>query len=152
MKGLPFAKDRLASILLVVVGAGVTAAGIAYGAGTLRHMGPGFMPIVFGTLLALVGVLLGLTSNSDRPQRTLLPTASAMRLGACILAGIFAFILLSTRGGFAPASFACVFLAAMGNRENTLLSASLLALTLAFAGSVVFTWALDLGIPAFVCS
>jgi hypothetical protein len=143
------AKDHLAAILLVMVGVGVVARGIAYGPGTLRHIGPGFMPIVFGALLAVVGVLIGITSLASRSERELRPTASMIRLGACILAGIFAFILLATHGGFAPASFACVFLAAIGNRENSLAGATLLALVLAVAGSAVFAWALNLGIPAF---
>lgn len=152
MKRVRLAKDHLGAILLMLVGVGVTARGISYGSGTLRQMGPGFMPIVFGTLLTPVGLLVGLTSAADRSERNLLPTASTIRLGTCILAGIFAFILLSTHGGFAPASFACVFLSALGNRENSLVSASLLGLVLAAVGSAVFAWALNLGIPAFAWS
>ena len=51
-------KDHVGGALLLVVGVAVVVAGTGYGLGTLRQMGSGFLPVVLGTLLALIGAAL----------------------------------------------------------------------------------------------
>lgn len=60
-----------------------------------------------------------------------------------------AFILLGKYGGLVPATFALVFIAAMGDRQHTVRSAALLAVGVTILGIAVFSWALQLQFPLF---
>jgi hypothetical protein len=70
----------------------------------------------------------------------------------CIIGGVGVFVVLGTHGGLVPASFFSVFIAALGDRENTVRSAALLALGLTDAGVVVFHYGLHLLLPLFTWS
>jgi Tripartite tricarboxylate transporter TctB family len=67
----------------------------------------------------------------------------------CIVLGILAFLLLGEYGGLLPATFAIVFISALGDRDNTLREALLLALAMMAIAVVVFWWALSLQLPLF---
>ena len=63
----------------------------------------------------------------------------------CIVGGVLAFVVLGERGGLVPASFAAVFISAMGDRRNTWRSAA----GLTALGVVVFHYGLHLLLPLF---
>ncbi len=48
-----------------------------------------------------------------------------------------------------PATFALVFISALGDRQHTLRSAALLAAGVTVLGVAVFSWALQLQFPLF---
>lgn len=60
-----------------------------------------------------------------------------------------AFILIGKFGGLVPATFALVFISAMGDRQHTVRSAALLAVGVTLLGVAVFSWALQLQFPLF---
>jgi hypothetical protein len=62
---------------------------------------------------------------------------------------IIAFIVLADRVGLAPAAFATVFIAALGDRSATIKSALTLAAVIAFFGTVVFWYGLRIQLPLF---
>lgn len=72
-----------------------------------------------------------------------------MRGSACILLGILAFLLLGHYGGLLPATFAIVFISALGDRKNTIKQAILLSVAMSAIAVVVFWWALQLQLPLF---
>ena len=72
-----------------------------------------------------------------------------IRGGICIILGILAFLLFGEYGGLLPATFAIVFISALGDRDNTLTEALLLSLAMSFIAVVVFWWALKLQLPLF---
>ena len=72
-----------------------------------------------------------------------------LRGGICIILGILAFLLFGEYGGLLPATFAIVFISALGDRDNTLTEALLLSLAMCFIAVVVFWWALKLQLPLF---
>ncbi len=130
------ATGLLSALLLVLIGGGVVFAGIRYGVGTLRDMGAGFMPVVFGSLIAFVGILIGLVEGREN-------------LVGDDPAGTLSFVLLSGSAGLVPAVFACVFLSALGDRTNSLTDVPLLAAAWALICGVGFGFLLNLGLPLF---
>ncbi len=143
------ATGLLSALLLVLIGGGVVFAGIRYGVGTLRDMGAGFMPVVFGSLIALVGILIGLVEGRANLVGSDPRSSVDLRGAVFILAGTLSFVLLSSSAGLVPAVFACVVLAAFGDRTNSLKDALLLAAAWAAVCGVGFGIGLNLGLPLF---
>lgn len=141
-------KDRVSAALLILLGLSIVAGSLTYRMGTLTRMGAGFIPAVLGTLLALVGVAIGLTAEpGDFGDAKTAPTE--WRGWLCILGGIFAFVGFGVYGGLVPATFAVVFISAMGDRGNSIRDAVLLATGLVVAGVLIFSYALHVQLPLF---
>jgi hypothetical protein len=153
-----FKKDYYGGTLLIVIGLAAVYAGIGYRVGELAHMGPGFFPVALGALLALTGLLIAVSARGDKPSEGVSEEAVShghpggmpdIRGGICIILGILAFLLFGEYGGLLPATFAIVFISALGDRDNTLTEALLLSLAMCFIAVVVFWWALKLQLPLF---
>lgn len=150
-----FKKDYYGGALMVLVGLAAVMAGLQYHTGTLSHMGPGFFPVAVGALLALVGVLIAASARgeaSDPAQPTghgHSHAAPDLRGTVCIVLGTLAFLLLGKYGGMIPATFAIVFISALGDRNNTIKQAACLAIAMCVIAAVVFSWALQLQLPLF---
>ena len=151
-------KDRLGGALLVATGAATLLAGTGYGMGTLRQMGSGFYPVVLGALLALIGlVLLATATRAPDAHLATAPAEMAHLAGPvvqwrgwlCILGGALSFVVLGQHGGLVPASFVSVFVAALGDRDNSVRDALLLAALMTGLGVVVFHFGLHLALPLF---
>jgi hypothetical protein len=151
-------KDRLGGALLVATGVAAVVAGAGYGMGTLRAMGSGFYPVVLGALLALIGGVLFATATrapeshlADAPAETahLAGPVVQWRGWLCILGGALAFVVLGQHGGLVPASFVSVFVAALGDRGNSVRDAALLALLMTVLGVAVFHYGLHMLLPLF---
>jgi hypothetical protein len=139
-------KDHVSAVLLILLGLGIVAEGLTYRMGELTRMGAGFMPVVYGTLLALVGVAIGITAEkADFGDAKTHPTE--WRGWLCILGGVLSFVVIGVYGGLAPATFAAVFISAMGDKGNTVRDAALLALGLVIAGALIFSYGLNLQLP-----
>ncbi|EJL69471.1 tripartite tricarboxylate transporter TctB family protein [Variovorax sp. Varisp85] len=153
-----FKKDYYGGALLIVIGLAAVYAGIGYRVGELAHMGPGFFPVALGGLLALTGLLIAISARAEEPASVASEEAAShghpggmpdMRGCICIILGILAFLLFGEYGGLLPATFAIVFISALGDRDNTLTEALLLSLAMSFVAVVVFWWALKLQLPLF---
>ncbi len=151
-----YKRDYYAGALMVLVGVGAAVQGFQYNVGTLTHMGAGFFPVALGVILAFLGVLIA--GLAKRPQ--LRPTlheggplepssGPEWRGWFCILFSIVAFIVLGQYGGLLPATFAVVFISAMGDRDNTWVSALVLASAISLSCVVIFWWALQVQFPLF---
>ena len=141
-------KDRVSAVLLILLGAGIVVQGLSYRMGTLTRMGAGFIPVVLGVLLALVGLAIGITAEpGDFGDSKSAPTE--WRGWLCIIGGVLAFVLLGVYGGLVPATFFSVFIAALGDRGNTVRDAALLAGGLVIAGALIFSYGLHLQLPLF---
>ena len=60
-----------------------------------------------------------------------------------------AFLVLARWGGFIPATFAIVFISAMGDRDNTVKQAAVLAAAMCVLCWLVFSVALKIPFPLF---
>ncbi|MDB5754543.1 MAG: tripartite tricarboxylate transporter TctB family protein [Massilia sp.] len=142
-------RDYYGGGLMLLIGLGAIREGLSYKMGTLVRMGPGFFPVALGVLLALVGVAIVIGAKAAIPEGEEKQRRPEWRGWFCIVLGIFAFIGFGKYGGLLPATFAVVFISALGDRDNNVKSALLLALGMCAACTVVFWWALQVQFPLF---
>ena len=148
-------KDHYGAVLLIALGAGVLVLGLGYRMGSLNHMGAGYIPVVLGVLMILVGIAIGVTAAPAAASPAIaVPGHGAAgrpewRGWGCILGGVLAFVILGDHGGLVPASFASIFISALGDRQSTVKSAALLGALLTLFGVIVFHYALSLQLPLF---
>ena len=95
-----FGKDHYGAALLILMGLGALMEGIKYHVGSPNRMGAGFVPVVLGVILALVGVAIAVTAGPDSPPTDELhkPHPPEWRGWFCILGGVIAVVLLLFRG------------------------------------------------------
>ncbi len=142
-------RDYYAGGLVILLGCGAIVQGSTYGIGTLRSMDSGYFPVALGVVLALLGAGIVATAQRNIPEGEEKFPPPEWRGWACIALGVVAFVVLGRYGGLLPATFAIVFISALGDRNNTLKSALLLSLALVVVGAVVFRWALRVQFPLF---
>jgi hypothetical protein len=142
-------KDYYAGGLMTLIGIGAVLEARHYNIGSLFHMGPGFFPIILGVVMTFLGILIAgvaaMAPAVDDDQ--LIMPKPEWRAWACILAGPILFIFLGNWGGLIPATFACVFVSALGDRESTVKSAAILATGVTVCGVALFSYLLQVSIP-----
>ena len=146
---LTLKKDYFAGALMVLIGVGAVLEARHYSIGTLFHMGPGFFPIILGVTMTGIGLLIAGVAATAQPaddDQLHMPNPQ-WRAWACILAGPILFIILGNYGGMIPATFACVFVSALGDREATLKSSFLLAAGITIFGVLMFSYLLQVSLP-----
>lgn len=136
-------RERLGSLTLVGVGLLLVAQGLSMSLGSLASFGPGLFPTIIGTLMVVVagGLVLfpeRLTAEDEAPE------AFAWRSMLFVSAGMVAFALLIKTTGLVPATLAVVLLSSCGDRTARPLQAVALAIVMAFLGTAIFIWGLNL--------
>lgn len=140
-------RDYYAGALMMLLGLITAYEGSTYPVGSLHQMGPGYFPLALGVLLTFLGGLIAATATAGADgEEAALPHAE-WRGWACIIAGPALFILLGGSTGMLPATFACVFVAALGDRTTTLKGAFILAASITVFGVVLFHYLLKLPMP-----
>ncbi len=144
-------RDFYAGVLMILLGAGVTLNSLTYSTGTLMHMGPGMFPFLLGIVLTFIGIMIFGTAlvTPLGEDEHILPKNKEWRGWGCILAGPILFIILGEFFGMVPATFACVFVSALGDRESTLKNSFLLAAGVTFFGVLLFSYLLQIPFPMF---
>jgi len=133
---------------MFAIGVAVSYQGSSYQIGTLEVMGPGFFPVVLGVALALVGAAIAI--NGLRTQTTSGTVAQPEWRGwIAIVTGVLAFAIVGKHLGLAPASFSVVLISALGDRQNTLKDALVLALGIVVVCILLFSVALKVEFPVF---
>ncbi len=149
-------KDYYGGGLMIAVGLAAAYAGWNYHVGSPSHMGPGFFPVAIGVLMAITGAIIALGARSQADGGTKEAAGHGhgdalpdLRGSVCIILGVLAFLLFGVYGGLVPATFAIVFISALGDRTNTVVQSLLLALAMCMVAVVVFWWGLQLQMPLF---
>lgn len=142
-------RDYYGGALMLLFGGGAIYKGLSYKVGSLRSMGPGYFPVAIGVVLAVMGIIIVLGAARTRARVQKASQPAEWRGWSCIVLGLIAFVVLGRHGGLVPASFAVVFISALGDRENTVKTAFILASAMALVAVVVFSWALQLQFPLF---
>ncbi|HSQ82197.1 MAG TPA: tripartite tricarboxylate transporter TctB family protein [Casimicrobiaceae bacterium] len=142
-------RDYAGGMLMTAIGLAAAFQGSSYQLGTLERMGPGFFPTALGVILAGVGFAIAVSARFTRYEGELEVLAPEWRGWLCIIGALVAFVVLGKYGGLLPATFAIVFISALGDRQNTFLGAVLLALASVVVAIVIFWWALQMQFPPF---
>ena len=144
-----YSRDYYGGGLMLLVGAGAIFKGLDYQVGSLTHMGPGYFPVAVGSVLAAMGALIALGARRQTPAVARPGHPPEWRGWICIILASIAFVVLGHYGGLLPATFGVVFIAALGDRQNSLKSALLLSIAMVAVSAIVFSWALQLQLPLF---
>jgi putative Ca2+/H+ antiporter (TMEM165/GDT1 family) len=145
-------KDFYAGGLMILLGLGIALKGATYRTGTLMHMGPGFLPTALGVILILIGIAIGaaaLAPSDGEHDESILPPSPQWWAWACILLSPVFFIVFGKYFGMAPGTFACVFIAALGDRTATWLSTIVLSTVVTVFGVSLFSYFLQVPMPIF---
>ena len=150
LRALAYKRDFYAGTLLIIFGCIAIIGARQNPFGTLMHMGPGFFPTVLGVILISLGILVAAMSfGSLHEADQILPERPEWWGWTCIIAGPVAFMIFGEYGGMAPATFACVFISALGDRKATWKSSFVLALGITFFGCLLFAYVLKIPFPIF---
>jgi putative Ca2+/H+ antiporter (TMEM165/GDT1 family) len=145
-------RDFYAGGLMILLGLAIALKGATYRTGTLMHMGPGFLPTALGIILILIGIAIGaaaLAPSDGEHDESILPPNPQWWAWACILLSPVAFIVFGRYLGMAPGTFACVFIAALGDRTATWLSTIVLSTVVTVFGVGLFSYFLQVPMPIF---
>jgi hypothetical protein len=146
-------RDYFAGALCILIGIFVVIQGNQLSVGTLSNMGPGYYPTALGLLLALVGAMIagtaifGAPTNDDDLIEAPTPDKPDWRGWGCIISGAVSFVVLAKYTGLLLATFACVFLSAIGDRKATFKTCSILALGVTIFGVALFHFGLKINLP-----
>lgn len=146
-----FNKDRVGAALLILMGAAIVAQGLTYKMGELTRMGAGFIPVMLGIALMLVGIAISVTAEPGG-FGTAQSRPSEWRGWLCVLGGVMAFAVLGALAGLVPATLLSVFIAAMGDRANSVRDSAILAVGVTGVGVLVFVYGLRMPFPLFILS
>ncbi|BCH27738.1 hypothetical protein MesoLjLc_76150 [Mesorhizobium sp. L-8-10] len=137
----------LGGTLLLVIGAGFAAGALRYEVGGVTTMGPGFAPLVLGSLLAV----LGLVEIIQSTRSTSAEIGASIEWAAtfCVLSAVLAFAVLIGTIGFDPAVFAAVMISMLWDRPIRLMRSLVLTASVTLFADIVFLRLLALPYRAF---
>lgn len=139
-------KDLILGIILLATSAFVITVASGYDLGTTRQMGPGYLPIVLGSCLGVIAVILVGRSFFGETDRA---APFVIRPTAFVLGAALIFALLIRPLGLLITVFLLVVPAALADGGRRLKSILTLAAVLAVATTLLFPLALGQQIPVF---
>jgi hypothetical protein len=140
-------EDVIASLVTAMIGGYIVWEASGYKLGTLTNMGPGYFPIMLGSLMLFLAFVMLLTA---RPSSVPQPIGMDQLRGILFLAAAFiAFAFTVEAYGMLLSVFLGVFLSALGNRNTRWLHALILAVATAVVATLIFRVGLGLQIEAY---
>ncbi len=156
---MKFNKNELYSGgLMMLIGIGTLVGSLEYRTGTLARMGPGYFPLMLGAALIIIAILI-LASPSQ--QSAVEESAAAQaeesedvvkqpwRAPVCVVVAVVLFIILGKYGGLVPATFVVVLVSALGDPDNSVVTALVAALAVTLFAIAVFHFGLRMQFPLF---
>jgi hypothetical protein len=141
-------RDVFAGLLFILIAAGFAAEGLNYPMGTLRSMGPGYMPVTLAIMLAALGAFIAIV-GLVRPDPATAPSPVPWRAVVLLTVSLIFFGTFATRLGLVPCVFVCGTLSALGSEKNGPLAALTIGVALSAMCFVIFKEGLGLPIPTF---
>lgn len=119
-----------------------------YAQGTAVKLGPGMFPVMVGSLLALLGAVIMLPAFFRAGEAITVDWRPAL---GC-LTSVLLFALMIERFGMIPTIIAMVLAAVLADNKLNLVSALILAVSLAAIGVLIFNVALGINVPLLAWS
>ncbi len=140
-------RDYYAGGLLILIGLGTIYQSSRYELSSLT--GSGIFPMAMGVILLLCGIAISLNGTQAHEEEHEVAALSQpeWRGWICIIGGVVAWIFLSQSAGLLPATFACVFISALGDRSTSLKGAAILASAISVFGVLLFYYVLKIQLP-----
>lgn len=137
-------RDILAGIFVSIVGLFFALVGTNYNFGTASRMGPGYMPVVLGWILFILGILIMLPAFFRKGERIEVHWDSL--LAATVSLVVFAFIL-NTLGVFLS-TIISVLIASVPKRIHFGIR-GIIAISIAVITSLIFIAGLEMSVSLF---
>ncbi|EXJ12598.1 tripartite tricarboxylate transporter TctB family protein [Nitrincola nitratireducens] len=144
---MTFSRDFISGFLLVLIGAAIAIyVDSNYRMGTLRSMGPGYMPFYLSVLLAFLGfvtiIISQLKNKEDKEDRV-------FDLRKVLPVGISVFVFASTINhfGLILSTVFLVFISSYADRRFNWKRSLYLSLALCFISWVIFVFFLKMTVP-----
>ena len=134
-------KDFFAGLLFIAFGALAVAIGRGYPLGSAARMGPGYFPVLVGSLLLLVGIVVaarGLSVKAEGVGRL------AIKPLVLVLGAVLLFAATIEKLGLAVAILGVVVVGYLANTRRRPLELIVLALVLTAASVLIFYYGLKL--------
>jgi hypothetical protein len=138
--------DFYSGALFTVVGAGFVLAARRYEFGSAAQMGPAQFPLILGSLLALLGVIVAVRSLTPVAHREGIAPIS-VRPFALVLGSVALFGVLLMPLGLIISSLVLVALSALASHEFHWKYATVTAFALVIACYLIFVYGLGLPMP-----
>jgi hypothetical protein len=138
-------KDVLAGLVFIVFGLAFAAGATTYPIGTPVRMGPGFVPLALGMILAGLGVLIvikGWIAGEGGEIGEIPWRAVILIVGSIVLFGITVRPL-----GLVPSLFASTLLAGLAPQRSGIVTPVLIAAALTLVSVLIFVVGLQLRLP-----
>lgn len=137
--------DLIAAALFIGLGAFFAIEAMNYDLGTPFRMGPGFLPLTLGSVLAALGLAIGIKGLSRGIDAAKDPVSWRALLLVGLAVGFFGVTL---RGlGFVPTVFVTVLVTSLASRMNSVVGAVLIAAGLTAMSALIFVVGLRLQVP-----
>lgn len=137
-------RDVMGGLLLVSFGAFVVIYASRWNFGTLDRMGPGFLPVTFGVVLVLLGIVITFLGIASDNKIANVEFRSVLFITGSIL--VFGFVL---KHGLVYASLSAAFIASFSERDSTLLSRVIMAILVTIVVVLLFRFALGMRLVLF---
>lgn len=138
--------DLLGGAAMAALGLAIAAYSAAhYDLGTLRRMGPGFLPLGMGAMLAVFGLLIAVPAWSRQGQ----PVAIAWFETLCVLGAILILGFGMDRLGLIPATAVAVLVASAAAPRGGILWRLVLAAVISVLTWAIFSAGLRLTVPVW---
>jgi hypothetical protein len=141
-------RDVFAGGIFVLSGMYFSLEALTYEIGTAFRMGPGFMPVMLGVVLLLLGaaIILNALRKTDEEEN---PQPVAWR-GIILILGNIIFFGACIRGlGFVPVVLISAFVSAMASRLNSPMFSAIVAVSLVVLCALIFKVGLGFQVPWF---
>lgn len=136
--------DLLASAIFIGLGGLVLWSTRDLPAGSAAMMGPGFMPLMIGSLVIALGLLVGLMGLLKRAESI---DRVQLRPLLILLASVGGFALAAEAAGFVIAATGLIILGSMADKEWRAREVLISSTVLTLFGLLVFIYGLDVQMP-----
>ena len=134
-------KDFFAGLLYIAFGALAVGLGTRYPLGSTARMGPGYFPVLVGSLLLVIGIVVAMRGLSARSERV---GHLAIKPLVLVLGAVLLFAGLIEKAGLAVAVLGVVVVGYLANTHRRALELVVLALVLTAASVLIFHYGLKL--------
>jgi hypothetical protein len=138
-------KDFSAGLFFSLIGIVTVLQARDYTVGTARSMGPGYFPLLLGSILLLIGAATTIRGLLRRGE----PIAVGSLRPFLVSAAVVAFAFLLKPGGLIAALLALVLVSALASREFRLRDTLMLYIVLAALATGLFVYTLGLPLALF---
>ncbi|GGE51546.1 membrane protein [Agaricicola taiwanensis] len=140
---LQITKDLLSGALFLLIGLGTIIIAQGYRLGTAANMGPGYFPIMLGSIVALIGAVM-LVKAARNPETSEIIQTWEFRPLVFLTAAILLFsALIDTRGAIAGV-VVLILVGRLAGREGSMLELAIMVLALTAAAIGIFVYGLNI--------